>query len=604
MPVTFWTGEPKPKQTHEAIAYKRLIELFKEQFDGAETPVFVLFDFSIGMDLDIAVFTTDALAVVELKECAAPFEGGENGAWVIKDGRVPPTELKGGRHGNPYQQINRYRYAMIEYLDKNATRFLSEQKARQTRFHHVAGIIAVSPALNPQSTLDLAHHPWLHVLGLEQVADRVDSLTSSMFCFTEQELHRLVSEVLRCRQSGGVPLSAPSPVEPDPPRPLDWQPIENSARDSQWFVPFKPAHGRTADFEAKAAAGDPAANLVLGFAYFNLSKGPADDQRALGHFRAALATGNLTARVYFWVMHLQGRADPGAAPVALAAALLQQAAEAGYGEAALWMGVACLKGFGFAVDPTAAAGWFRRASDLGWPEATYALGTMLINGTGIPQNPIEGIRLVLEAAERGYSAAQNEMAQRYLFGDGVPEQPPAAAFWFERAALNGVATANGMLGVLYENGRGVAQSEAKAVEWYRRGVDVDDPIAQCMFAHRLTNGNSPGIPKDVPQALELYRKSAEQGHPVSQSTLGSIYVFGIGVERNVALGRPWIERAVALGDADAEYVLAYMYEQGLGIEQNLPLAHQFYLSAASKGHEGAKGMIDRYNQHGTFRPSS
>ena len=121
MPIEFYTGRPEFATPHEMIVRDQLIFALTQCFSNTPTLVAAVFDFSCGEDLDFAIFKSDAIIVVEFKDCSSAITGGENGSWRIvgKDN----AELSGGRHGNPYQQVRKYRYALMRYLS-DKTRLL------------------------------------------------------------------------------------------------------------------------------------------------------------------------------------------------------------------------------------------------------------------------------------------------------------------------------------------------------------------------------------------------------------------------------------------------------------------------------------------------
>ncbi|MCL2103529.1 MAG: hypothetical protein FWH21_00505, partial [Kiritimatiellaeota bacterium] len=59
------------------------------------------------------------------------------------------------------------------------------------------------------------------------------------------------------------------------------------------------------------------------------------------------------------------------------------------------------------------------------------------------------------------------------------------------------------------------------------------------------------------KAENWWRKSAEQGHALSQYDLGQCYEKGWGVERNMALAAEWYTKAAAQGN---EYAIKRLNE--------------------------------------------
>lgn len=291
MPITFWAGQPRSQTSHEGLARNKLMQLFSARFASGERPIFALFDVYCGADLDLAIFAPDAIIVVELKECAAPIAGSENGRWQILNDSSAPAELKGGRFGNPFQQIKQYRYQLMEFLGQNKNRFLSEQKAALVRFDHVSGVLAISPTLNGQSKIDISSFPWFHLTGLDSLADRVEAITSNRFSFSEEELRRLVCEVLHC--------GAVFPAEPSP----DTQ--TGTTIGSQESTLLRLAEG-----------GDLNATFELGCFYFCTGI-PENEKKAAAWFQKAASNGHHRAQGMLGMLYENGRGVEQSYPMAL-----------------------------------------------------------------------------------------------------------------------------------------------------------------------------------------------------------------------------------------------------------------------------------------------
>ncbi|MBQ7249238.1 MAG: sel1 repeat family protein, partial [Deltaproteobacteria bacterium] len=63
----------------------------------------------------------------------------------------------------------------------------------------------------------------------------------------------------------------------------------------------------------------------------------------------------------------------------------------------------------------------------------------------------------------------------------------------------------------------VPKDESQAVEWYRKAAEQGMAVAQYNLGLMYDHGR--GVPKDEGQAMEWYRKAAEQGHAEAQQAL-------------------------------------------------------------------------------------
>ena len=83
-----------------------------------------------------------------------------------------------------------------------------------------------------------------------------------------------------------------------------------------------------------------------------------------------------------------------------------------------------------------------------------------------------------------------------------------------------------------------------------------------------------GIPKDYLEAVEWYRKAAEQGYAKAQYKLGFAYDIGLDVPQDYLEAVKWYRKAADQGDAEAQVILGGMYAEGRGVPKDYVLAHK------------------------------
>jgi TPR repeat protein len=89
--------------------------------------------------------------------------------------------------------------------------------------------------------------------------------------------------------------------------------------------------------------------------------------------------------------------------------------------------------------------------------------------------------------------AQFNLAQMYETGEGVPQDHEEAAKWYRQAAQQenenaldnlvamcnrGIAVAQFNLGGMYQDGLGVSQDDEEAVNWYRKAAEQGHKVAK------------------------------------------------------------------------------------------------------------------------------
>jgi TPR repeat protein len=92
----------------------------------------------------------------------------------------------------------------------------------------------------------------------------------------------------------------------------------------------------------------------------------------------------------------------------------------------------------------------------------------------------------------------------------------------------------------------------------------------------LYERGGPGVPKDIDEAVNWYRKAVFEGDDaIGHVGLGRAYYSGLGIPRDPALALKHLERAVSLGRADAGIYLGLMYSQPFGVARDLDRAEKY-----------------------------
>lgn len=161
-------------------------------------------------------------------------------------------------------------------------------------------------------------------------------------------------------------------------------------------------------------------------------------------------------------------------------------------------------------------------------------------------------------------------------------------------------------------------------ELYEQAVRIFNGV---QYEEKLLNAKvgeqSPGTPSDAEQAIELYRKAADQGLAAAQTQLGICYFEGIGVEKdydeavrlfNLAANQNdpdayWMlsqyyafeqneeglfenaKKAADLHSAMGEFGLAECYQEGFGVKKDDSQANNWYEKAAKKGLMAAQVVL-------------
>ncbi|XP_037068863.1 LRP2-binding protein-like [Pollicipes pollicipes] len=164
--------------------------------------------------------------------------------------------------------------------------------------------------------------------------------------------------------------------------------------------------------------------------------------------------------------------------------------------------------------------------------AQYQLGVMLFEGLGFEQDLKKGFRLMLTVAhsvpktpehEETIHKAQYNVARAYFMGFGAPSSEDDGRRWLDRAAADGT----------------------------RRGSVKAQTMLAMLFARRDT--------LDLEKSFHWHSEATGNGSLESQGALGVMYLYGLGVRRDLVAARLCLTQAARRGNIYATGQLALFY---------------------------------------------
>ena len=115
--------------------------------------------------------------------------------------------------------------------------------------------------------------------------------------------------------------------------------------------------------------------------------------------------------------------------------------------------------------------------------------------------------------------------------------------------------AQNRIGYMYEYGKGVGRNYSEAVNWYRKSAEQGNAMGQCNLGYMYERGQ--GVGQNYSEAVNWYRKSAEQGNALGQYNLGLAYYYGRGVSLNKQEAYQWLKKAA---DQNYENAIKFINE--------------------------------------------
>jgi uncharacterized protein len=196
--------------------------------------------------------------------------------------------------------------------------------------------------------------------------------------------------------------------------------------------------------------------------------------------------------------------------------------------------------------------------------------------------------------------AQYMIGHMYAMGiDGAPpDTDMAEKIWLKsltkakNLAAQGDASAQYYLGSIYET-----SDRENSCQWYQKSahqghVDAQHGLAVC-YIYGL------GLDKNQALGFDWARKSANQGNTTAYFLLGILYENGWGVNKDLFKSANWYLKAAEEGGGrQAQCEIGYIYLEGKGVDANLRLATYWITKAATKGHDGCQFTLGKMYETG------
>lgn len=131
-----------------------------------------------------------------------------------------------------------------------------------------------------------------------------------------------------------------------------------------------------------------------------------------------------------------------------------------------------------------------------------------------------------------------------------------------------------------------------AVEWFRKAAEQGYVAAQYGIGKFYRDGKC-GFTEDSNEAVKWFRKAAEQGLVEAQYDLAVCYASGDGVTESYEEAAKWFHKAAEQGHSTSQLFLGIGYWKGEGLPQNIEEAKKWLGKAAEQGNGMAKQALEQ-----------
>lgn len=161
------------------------------------------------------------------------------------------------------------------------------------------------------------------------------------------------------------------------------------------------------------------------------------------------------------------------------------------------------------------------------------------------------------------------------------------------ACIDAVRSAPGEPRYLFELGRAVYGSgdDHRGARIVAEAAIRGYPAAMMYLGSIFVSGQ--GMRRDLNIGFQWHRAAAEKGNLAAQSVVGLAYWLGRGVSADVRQAERWLTLAARRGDVPAQVNLAEIHAG----QNNLASAARWYAAAASRGDADAQYRLGTFHEH-------
>lgn len=134
-----------------------------------------------------------------------------------------------------------------------------------------------------------------------------------------------------------------------------------------------------------------------------------------------------------------------------------------------------------------------------------------------------------------------------------------------------------------------AKSYEEAVEWYRKAAEQGH--AEALRSLGVCYQEGFGVLQSWDEAARWYRQAADKGDSNAMNNLGWCYQNGYGIPQSWKDAIMWYRQGAEKGDSNAMYNLGWCYENGMGINKSYEEAIKWYRQAVVKGNAAAMNNL-------------
>ena len=340
-------------------------------------------------------------------------------------------------------------------------------------------------------------------------------------------------------------------------------------------------------YRRSAEQGSPEGQFNLGICYIYGIGIEKDRKKATKWFEKSAKQGNPEAQRALGIHYGEGYGVE--KDTSKSIVWIKKSAEQGFPEGQNSLGIRYYLGIGVEKDYKQSFAWYEKSAEQGNGEAQNKVADFYKQGKGVEKNLQKAIGWYTKSAEQGWSNAKSSLGMCYKNGEGVPKSLVLAHMWINLSARgketeklleelekkmteeqiedarnrtkdwknkNSIANlkksiqqgdcdpeAKYSLGMCYKNGEGVPKSLVLAHMWINLSELEKKSLKRLekkMTKEQIEDAQNRAKDWKEKNSFASTKKSAQQGDPWSQYSLGVYYKNGIGVSKSPMLAYMWM----------------------------------------------------------------
>lgn len=158
-------------------------------YNGTDRWIYVIYNAMwSGQEVDLVCITQNSIIVADFKNYSGRLKGQENGEWEMNTFANERIAVKGGGQINPFVQIRKNKYAVMEWLRSNNL-LLNENTG------HTAGLVIFSELESADIRLSYGVQQWFYTTDIPHVDDSLLRIRSQQINISEVEADEIVQKL-------------------------------------------------------------------------------------------------------------------------------------------------------------------------------------------------------------------------------------------------------------------------------------------------------------------------------------------------------------------------------------------------------------------------